>query len=287
MGEYRNGQTAGRVAVLVVPWAWLALFLIAPMAIVVRIAFSEAADAVPPYAPRLNLASVAQVLGDPLYARALWLSVKVAGLSTLACLIAGYPMALAIARAAERRRVLLLLLTMLPFWTGFLMRINAWIGLLQDDGWINAALLASGVIRTPLRLLYTDAAMYVGMTYTYLPFMVLPLYARMSKLDPVLEEAAADLGASPWRAFLSVTLPFSLPGVWAGLALVFVPALGEYVIPELLGGPRAQLIGRLLWEEFFDNRDWPTAAALAMLLLAFMLAAAGAVAGLRRLVARQ
>ncbi len=192
-----------------------------------------------------------------------------AGLSTLVCLLAGYPMALAIAQSGERRRALLLLLVMLPFWTGFLMRINAWIGLLQDDGWINTVLGVFGV--APLHLLYTDAAMYVGIVYTYLPFMVLPLYARLSQIDPALLEAAADLGAPPWRAFLRITLPLSLPGVWAGALLVFIPAVGEYVIPELLGGPQAQLIGRVLWGEFFQNRDWPTAAAVAVVLLALLL----------------
>jgi putrescine transport system permease protein len=182
-------------------------------------------------------------------------------------------MALAIARSGERWRAPLLLLVMLPFWTGFLMRINAWIGLLQDDGWINAVLGVFSV--APLHLLYTDAAMYVGVVYTYLPFMVLPLYARLSQLDPVLLDAAADLGARPWRAFLRVTLPLSLPGVWAGTLLVFVPAVGEYVIPELLGGPQAQLIGRVLWAEFFQNRDWPTAAALAVWLLVVLLLVPG------------
>ncbi len=249
--------------VLAVPWAWLALFLLAPCAIALLIALSEPVDAVPPFSlAHPGLDNLMLVATDPLYRAALLLSLRVAGLSTLACLLAGYPMALAIARSGEGRRALLLLLVMLPFWTGFLMRINAWIGLLQDDGWINAALAVFGV--APLRLLYTDTAMYIGIVYTYLPFMVLPLYARLSQLDPALLEAAADLGAPPWRGFLRVTLPLSLPGVWAGTLLVFIPAVGEYVIPELLGGPQAQLIGRVLWGEFFQNRDWPTAAAVAV-----------------------
>ena len=178
-------------------------------------------------------------------------------------------MALAIARSPERWRSLLLMLVMLPFWTGFLMRINAWIGLLQDDGWINTIVVALGL--SPLRLLYTDTAMYIGIVYTYLPFMVLPLYARLSQLDVRLLEAAADLGAPPWRVFLAVTLPLSLPGVWAGMLLVFIPAAGEYVIPDLLGGPQAQLIGRVLWQEFFQNSDWPTASAIACALLVLLL----------------
>ena len=181
------------------------------------------------------------------------------------CLLIGYPMALAIAARRSVGAGPLLLALMLPFWTGFLMRINAWIGMLRDDGWINAALTFLGF--APARLLYTDTALYIGMVYTYLPFMVLPVYARLAKLDATLLEAAADLGASPMRAFLRVTLPLSLPGIAAGVALVFIPSVGEYVIPELLGGPGAQLIGRVLWEEFFQNRDWPMAAALAWLLL--------------------
>jgi putrescine transport system permease protein len=172
-----------------------------------------------------------------------------------------------------------LLAVMLPFWTGFLMRINAWIGLLADDGLIVRVLGVS-------HLLYTDAAMYIGIVYTYLPFMVLPLYARLSRLDPALTEAAADLGAPPWGVFLRVILPLSLPGVAAGAALVFVPAIGEYVIPALLGGPQAQLIGKVLWEEFFANRDWPTASAVAVLLLVVLLAVPGAALRVVRLQRR-
>jgi putrescine transport system permease protein len=261
---------AGRLLVLSVPWAWLTLFLLAPCAIVLAIALAEPADAVPPFSllhPTLdNLAFIAT---DPMYRAAFLLSLKVAGLSTVICLLTGYPMALAIARSPARQRNLLLLLVMLPFWTGFLMRINAWIGLLQDDGWINAIPQTLGL--PPWHLLYTDSAMYIGIVYTYLPFMVLPLYARLSQLDTQLLDAAADLGASPWRVFLSVTLPLSMPGIWAGVLLVFIPAVGEYVIPELLGGPQAQLIGRVLWQEFFNNRDWPTAASLACALLVLLL----------------
>ena len=265
------------------------LLLILPALIVVKIAFSYPADSVPPYAPMLqsdglhiSTDAFALILSDPLYARALLLSLKVAGLSTAICLLAGYPMALAIARSPERWRSLLLMLVMLPFWTGFLMRINAWIGLLQDDGWINTIVIAVGL--SPLRLLYTDTAMYIGIVYTYLPFMVLPLYARLSQLDVRLLEAAADLGAPPWRVFLAVTLPLSLPGVWAGMLLVFIPAAGEYVIPDLLGGPQAQLIGRVLWQEFFQNSDWPTASAIACALLVLLLLMPGIVVWLLRWV---
>ena len=255
---------------LSVPWAWLTLFLLAPCAIVLAIALGKSVDAIPPFSlSHPGLDSLVLIATDPLYRAALLLSLKVAGVSTVICLFAGYPMALAIARSNERWRTLLLLLVMLPFWTGFLMRINAWIGLLQDDGWIDTILVAVGL--SPMRLLYTDTAIYIGIVYTYLPFMVLPLYARLSHLDTRLLEAAADLGAPPWRVFLSVTLPLSMPGVWAGMLLVFIPAVGEYVIPELLGGPQAQLIGRVLWEEFFQNSDWPTAAAIACAMLVLLL----------------
>ncbi len=264
-------------------WAWLLLFIAVPALIVVALSFSTAAASIPPYEPlltwhgwlpALNLYAdnYATLVADGYYLDAAAQSLLVATVSSLLCLLIGFPMALAIARSAEKWRSLLLLLVMLPFWTGFLLRIVAWIGLLNDSGWINTALLATGLISTPLHMLYTRGAMYVGIVYCYLPFMVLPLYARLSKLDPALEQAAADLGAGPWRVFASVTLPLSLPGIAAGLALVFMPAVGEYVIPELLGGPAAQTVGRALWNEFFANHDWPMAAALAnALLLALLL----------------
>jgi putrescine transport system permease protein len=261
-------MTAGRAAVLSIAWGWVLLFPLAPLAIVGVIALADPAEGVPPFRLSGTLANLLLVAGDPLYRDALWLSLKVAGLATLACLALGYPMALAIARAPAHWRDRLLLAVMLPFWTGFLMRINAWIGLLRDDGWINALLAWSGIGRVVL--LHTPTAMYLGIVYTYLPFLVLPLYARLAQADPALAEAAADLGAPPWRVFLRITLPLSLPGVWAGCALVFIPAVGEYVIPELLGGPQAQLVGRVLWGEFFQNRDWPTAAALALALLVLL-----------------
>jgi putrescine transport system permease protein len=257
-----------RLWVLAVPAVWLILLLAAPLAIVVLIAFAQPADGVPPFTPGFTLDNLWLVASDPLYRDALLRSVRVAGVSTLICLVMGFPMALAIARVPPRWRNPLLLAVMLPFWTGFLMRINAWIGLLADDG------LIVRLLGTP-RLLYTDIAMYIGIVYTYLPFMVLPLYARLSRLDPALTRAAADLGAPPWRVFLWVILPLSLPGVAAGAALVFVPAIGEYVIPALLGGPQAQLTGKVLWDEFFANRDWPTASAVAVWLLLVLVAVPG------------
>ncbi len=273
---------AGRTSVLGIGWAWLTLFLMAPLAIVVKIAFSAVSDGMPPYAPLLQwtdgwphpaiaLDAFALVLTDPLYRDALLLSLRIALVATVVCLLIGYPMALAIARAAPRCRNVLLLLVMLPFWTGFLMRLNAWIGLLNDAGLLPRAIAALGLTAAPPHLLYTDFAMYLGLVYSYLPFMVLPLYASLSRLDPALLEAAGDLGAAPFRSFRTITLPLSLPGVAAGCALVFIPSVGEYVVPELLGGPGAQTIGRTLWTEFFQNRDWPTASALATVVLVLLL----------------
>jgi putrescine transport system permease protein len=249
-----------RRIMLALPSVWLVLMLGAPLVIIVLIAFAQPADQVPPYALGFTLDNLTLVATDTLYRDALLRSLRVAALSTAICLVIGFPMALAISRAAERWQTVLLLAVMLPFWTGFLMRINAWIGLLADEG---------GIVRLlgGHRLLYTDTAMYIGIVYTYLPFMVLPLYARLSRLDPALTEAAADLGAPPWAVFVRVVLPLSVPGVAAGAGLVFIPAIGEYVIPALLGGPQAQLIGQVLWQEFFSNRDWPTASSVALWLL--------------------
>jgi len=261
-----------RTAVLLPVWVWLLIFVVAPVLIVAALSFSTSVPGVPPFTPlgeNPDPANYQALTEDTYYLNAGLKSLLVAGTSSVCCLLIGYPMALAIARAPDRWRSGLLLLVMLPFWTGFLLRITAWIGLLRDDGWINLLLQAAGLPQA--RLLYTDLAMYIGITYAYLPFMILPLYARLSRRDPLLEEAAADLGATPWTTFRTVTLPLSLPGVVAGLALVFIPAVGEYVIPELLGGPGAQTIGRALWNEFFANRDWPMAAALANALLIVLL----------------
>jgi putrescine transport system permease protein len=254
-------------------FSWLLVFLAVPLAIVVGISFASVADHIPPYAFTGDVFSNYALLGsDPLYLDALVQSLLVSGLTSLLCLIIGYPMALAIARS--RRSAVLLMLVILPFWTGFLLRITAWIGLLKDQGWINAILGQFGLITSPLHLLYTQGAVLAGMVYCYLPFMVLPLYARLSRLDPALEEAGADLGESPWRVFYRVTWPQSWPGVAAGVVLVFIPTTGEYVIPELLGGAGAETIGRVLWTEFFDNHDWPMAASVAVTLVVLLLPAA-------------
>lgn len=261
-----------RHVVLLPAWVWLLALVAAPVALAATLSLSTSRVGVPPYTPLLanpGLANYQALVQDTYYLDAAVQSLYVAGTTSALCLLLGYPMALAIARAPERWRSPLLLLVMLPFWTGFLLRVSAWIGLLREGGWLDAGLGLAGL--PPAHLLYTPAAMLIGMTYAYLPFMVLPLYARLSKRDPLLEDAAADLGASPAATFATVTLPLSMPGVLAGLALVFIPATGEYVIPELLGGPGAQTLGRALWSEFFSDRDWPLAAALATAMLAALL----------------
>lgn len=256
----------GRIAVLAPPTIWLMLFVLAPFAIIVAISIAQAVDAQPPYAFALTLENYRLLLGDSLYAEAYWNAVRVAATSAAICLLIGYPMAYAIARSTPRWRGVLLLLAVLPFWTSFLIRIYAWMALLRPTGLINGLLAWLGAIEEPLALINNAFAVHLGIVYGYLPFMVLPLYASLEKIDPTLLEAAADLGSRPWRTFLAVTLPLSLPGVVAGMLLVFVPAVGEFVIPELLGGPDMPMIGRVLWSEFFGNRDWPVAAAISVAL---------------------
>lgn len=269
----------GRLLVLGLPYAWLVLFFLVPFALVLRISLAESRIAQPPYSPliertgeltyalRISLANFAYLVQDSLYWSAFLGSLRIAFGATLLCLLIGYPMAYAIARASARLRPLLLMLVVLPFWTSFLIRVYAWKVILQKGGVLNTALLSLGLIDAPLDLLYSTGAVYLGIVYSYLPFMVLPLYATLERLPPDLLEAAADLGARPWRSFLSVTLPLSLPGVLAGALLVFIPAVGEFVIPELLGGPDTLMIGRVLWTEFFANRDWPVASAVAIAML--------------------
>ncbi|MEW5728170.1 MAG: ABC transporter permease subunit [Pseudomonadota bacterium] len=265
----------GRRAVLAVPYAWLVLFFLLPFLIVAKISLSESRVGIPPYEPvvqedglHVSAQGYELLFVDDLYVGAYLNSLTIAGAATLLCLLIGYPMALAIARARPDRRGPLLMLVILPFWTSFLIRVYAWIGILKDEGLLNHMLMAVGLIAEPLVILNTDAAVYVGIVYSYLPFMVLPLYATLEKLDPSLLEAAADLGARPWRAFLSVTLPLSVPGIVAGSLLVFIPAVGEYVIPGLLGGGDTNMLGTALWDVFSLTRDWPGAAALAVAMLA-------------------
>jgi putrescine transport system permease protein len=252
-------------------WLWLFVFVAAPVAILGVIALASAADGVPPFALGLRFTAFAMLVEDTYYAEALLAALLLAAMTAGLCLLIAYPMALGMAAVRPRWRLPLLALLMLPFWTGFLLRIGAWIGLLRDEGLINRALLALGVIEAPLPLLYTEGAMLVGMVHAYLPFAVLPLFTALIRLDPALLEAAADLGARPWRVFVSITLPLTLPAAAAAFLLVFIPAAGEFVIPELLGPPEAQVIGRVLWQEFFQNRDWPLAAALALALLALLI----------------
>jgi len=271
-------------AALAAPWMWLLLFLVAPLLILLKIALAEQALAAPPFtdllerldsgvwALRLNLGNFAMLGEDALYWQALLNSAGVAAGSTALCLLIGYPLAYGVARADPRWRGLLLTLAILPFWTSFLLRVYAWKVLLQQGGALNWLLLSLGAIDQPLQLLHGTGAVYLGIVYAYLPFMVLPLYASLARQEPALLEAAADLGAKPWSAFLGVTLPLSLPGIVAGSLLVFIPAVGEFVIPDLLGGPDSLMIGRVLWTEFFGNRDWPLASALALALLAVLIA---------------
>jgi len=258
-----------RRAFLLPVWLWLLLFVAAPAALLLAIALAESSPGVPPFRFAANPENFATLAQDSYYLAAFLAALRVAVLTASCCLLIAYPLALGIARAAERWRLPLLLALLLPFWTGFLLRIAAWIGLLRDEGWINTILHALGFETVPL--LYTQGAMLLGMVHAYLPFAVLPLYAVVARLDPVLEEAAADLGATPMARFLTVTLPLSAPGAAAGFLLVFIPACGEFVIPELMGPPEAQLVGRVLWQEFFQNRDWPVAAALAVALLVLLL----------------
>jgi len=282
--RYAIGPRLGRFLVGLPPYAWLVLFFLVPFLIVLKISLSEPAGGIPPYMPlwqwgegapleiRATLTSYAGLFNDDLYAYAYINSIRIAAISTLACLLIGYPAAYAIARSPTAWRQSLLLLVALPFWTSFLIRVYAWIGILKTEGLLNALLLKLGVIGEPLQILQTDLAVIIGMTYSYLPFMVLPLYATLEKMDLSLLEAAADLGCRPFRAFLAVTLPLSLPGIVAGSALVFIPAVGEFVIPDLLGGPDTLMIGKVLWAEFFDNRDWPMASAVAVAMLVLLVA---------------
>lgn len=269
----------GRTAVVAVPYFWLLLFFLVPFIIVLKIAFSETQIASPPYQPLLQWASdkVAQLnlnfgnfmflAEDSLYWKAYLNSMKVAAISTLLCLLVGYPISYAIARASSTWRNVLLMMVILPFWTSFLLRVYAWIGILKNNGLINNFLMWTGLIDQPIVMLQTDFAIYVGIVYSYLPFMILPLYSNLEKMDLTLLEAAEDLGCKPFKAFLTITLPLSMPGIIAGSMLVFIPAVGEFVIPALLGGPDSLMIGKVLWTEFFNNRDWPVASAVAIALL--------------------
>ncbi|MEM6617020.1 MAG: ABC transporter permease subunit [Pseudomonadota bacterium] len=273
----------GKYLVLAVPYLWLLVFFLAPFFIVFKISFSQTAIAIPPYFPTFNLADGWQAFRenfselsfenylwlteDDLYIRAYLSSLWIAFVSTAITLLVGFPIAYGMARAPSEWRPLLLMLVILPFWTSFLIRVYAWIGILKKEGLLNLVLTSLGLIDEPLTILNTNAAVYIGIVYSYLPFMVLPLYASLEKLDGSLLEAAEDLGCHPIKAFWLVTVPLAIPGIIAGCFLVFIPAVGEFVIPDLLGGSETLMIGRTLWVEFFSNRDWPVSSAVAVLLL--------------------
>jgi putrescine transport system permease protein len=277
-----------RAAVLALPAIWLTLFFLLPFLIVLGISLAEQAIGIPPYTSLVargpagfefhaSLDNFALLVSDELYARAFLSSILYAAGATFLALLVGYPMAYAIVRAPKSWRGMLLLLVILPFWTSFLIRVYAWIGLLQNNGLINTALMRMGLVHAPLPLLNTMFSVQIGLVYSYLPYMVLPLYAALERLDPVLLEAAADLGCRPGTAFWRVTFPLSLPGVIAGFLLVFIPMCGEFVIPDLLGGPSTLMLGKVLWDEFFTNRDWPAASAVAVAMLVFLIVPMGVV----------
>ena len=271
-----------RKVVTALPFLWLLLFFAVPFLIVARISFSSAAVAMPPYSElasytdralqiTLNLGNYLALLADSQYMLAYLSSIKIAAIATLLTLLIGYPMAYVIARMKPSTRSVLMMLVVLPSWTSFLIRVYAWIGILDGHGILNRSLMALGLVDAPLQILYTPVATYIGLVYCYLPFMVLPLYANLVKHDHRLIEAAYDLGAKPWQAFMRITLPLSKAGIIAGCMLVMIPAIGEFVIPEMLGGPDTLMIGRVLWGEFFNNRDWPMASAVAIIMLLILL----------------
>ena len=275
----RRPRAAWERAALAIPYGWLLLFFLVPFAIVLKISLADPIVAQPPFTPlfgsegiQLTLDNYAFVLADRLYLLTYLSSLRLAALATLLCLLLGYPMAYGIARSEPSTRRALLMLVILPFWISFLLRVYAWMGILGRHGVVNDLLLWTGIVERPVELLYSDVAVFLGMVYSYLPFMILPLYANLERLDIDLLEAAADLGGRPAQVFRDVTLPLSLPGVVAGCLLVFIPALGEFVIPALLGGADTLMIGRVVYEEFFFNRDWPVAATVAVLLLALLIA---------------
>jgi len=270
--------------VVTVPYFWLLLFFLAPFVIILKISVADPVVAQPPFTPllqwgaeglegiRITFSNFAFLFEDSYYGIIYLSSLKMAAISTLLCLLLGYPMAYYIARQSAQRRQLLLLAVILPFWISFLLRVYAWIGLLNNKGVFNDILVWAGIIDKPIQMLYNDFAVYLGIVYSYLPFMILPLYANLERMNLDLLDAAADLGARRWQAFVDVTLPLSVPGIIGGCLLVFIPAVGEFTIPALLGGADTLMIGRVLWDEFFINRDWPVASAVSVVLLLLLIA---------------
>jgi putrescine transport system permease protein len=285
MQDRQQGDWLTRAAILV-PYVWLVAFFLVPFLIVLKISFSQTTIAQPPYTPVLDISAgweglkkffaalsaenFTTLFSDSLYLWSYLKSLQVAAISTVLLLLIAYPVAYALARAPRRWQGVLVLLVVLPFWTSFLIRVYAWVNILQHDGLLNRALIALRTIDAPVTWLATDTAVYIGIVYSYFPFMVLPLFAALEKMDETLLEAAADLGSPPWRTFFHVTVPLSLPGIVAGTLLCFIPIVGEFVIPDLLGSSSTAMIGQTLWLEFFGNRDWPVASALAVVLLCIL-----------------
>ena len=281
-------RASGRLTVILIPYVWMAVLFLVPFLIVLKISLSQTAIAQPPYTPvldpaaglaglrdfvdALSLDNYGLLLSDPIYLISYLRSVWIATLSTALLLLIGFPLAYGMARAPRRWQAILFMLVVLPFWTSFLIRIYAWINILQREGLLNQLLLALRIVAEPPAWLATDTAIYIGIVYSYLPFMVLPIYSTLEKVPETLLEAAADLGCPRWKAFWLVTLPLSLPGVAAGCLLCFIPIVGEFVIPDLLGGSDSMMIGQTLWIEFFSNRDWPVASAVAVVLLGLLVA---------------
>ena len=275
----RRIQTHWQFIVVAIPFVWLLMFFLFPFFIVAKISVADLVIASPPFTKmiewtgsgvitiRIVFDNFIYIMTDSLYFNTYVNSLKISITSTLICLLFGYPLAYGIVRSGPVAKPILLFAVILPFWTSFLLRVYAWMGLLADQGTINGLLIATGIIDEPIRMLYTEFAVYIGIVYTYMPFMILPLYANMEKLDGSLNEAAADLGARPITTFFRITLPLTIPGIIAGSLLVFIPATGEYVIPDLLGGGNVQMIGRILFNEFSRNSDWPVASAVAVVLL--------------------
>jgi len=264
------------------PFAWLLLFFLIPFILIFKVSISEATISVPPYGDlfhwangiltlAVDVSNYVFIFEDAIYLGSFLSSLKIAFFSTLGCLLIGYPMAYGIARASDNVRNVLLMMVVLPSWTSFLLRIYAWIGILKNEGFVNQMLIFLGIVSEPIKILHTDLAIYIGIVYAYLPFMILPLYANLIKLDLTLMDAAADLGAKPFKTFWTITVPLSKSGIIAGSMLVFIPAVGEFVIPDLLGGSETLMIGKTLWQEFFSNRDWPLASAVAVLTLACLI----------------
>jgi putrescine transport system permease protein len=282
LAKQRLLMPKGRHLVIGLPFVWLFMFFVLPFAIVLKISFAEAEVAIPPYTEifsyvdeqlqvLLNLGNYVMLASDELYIAAYLGSLKMAFISTVLCLLIGYPMAYAIARAPKEMQTVYVLLIMMPTWTAILIRVYAWMGILSNNGLLNSALMGIGLIDQPLVILNTNLAVYIGIVYSYLPFMVLPLYANLVKHDLSLLEAASDLGARSLTSFWRITVPLSKNGIIAGSMLVFIPVVGEFVIPEMLGGPETLMIGKVLWQEFFNNRDWPVASALAVVMLVVLM----------------